>query len=579
MKLSDYVAEYLSKYVRHVFCGNGGVVLHLLDSISKHEKECGDLTLIPCQHEQSASIAAEAYARIYGFGCAIATSGPGFVNMLQGIACAYYDSIPVLYIVGGCPTNHQRGNSDSTNVAGMPRQQGFQEMNVTEAVRSFTKAARTLVKAEDICICLAELRNIAREGRPGPVLLEIPDNLQREDISYPYSYPYSYFHGLEHVFVGCDYKIEEFKNVLSKSLKPIVVVGGGVKIGKAEEEMNEFLNKFNIPYVCTWATKDIVSGFKNKCIGTFGINGTVNANKIIQEADLIISLGCKLDTHQTGGNPSTFAPNAKKVMIDIDQAEMNKNNGIMIDLKIRADVKDMLRKLTESMGSEKNSAYEYWNIRVNDLNLPIRIPEDTNYYVNPYKFMSELSKKIDYDAIIITDAGATLTWTMQAFQPRERQTLFSAFNHSPMGYALPAAIGAYYASKGERQIICIIGDGGLVMCSHELETIVRRNIPIKIFVMDNKGYGIMRQTQDTWLEGRRTAVDSDSGLGMPDVRGVSYAYGVINRKISNVNMGYELDLIQRANRNGLPVLWCVDISPDQQIVPKLKFGKSIGDIE
>jgi len=575
MKLTDYVAEYLSKKVGHVFCGNGGVVVHLLDSISRREEEIGDIELIPMQHEQSASIAAEAYARIHGFGVAIATSGPGFVNIIQGMACAYFDSIPVLYIVGSCPTGHQN--------KGQARQQGFQEIDVCGMVKSITKLSFRLDDPSAIGRLIDMLCEVAITGRPGPVLLEVPDDFQRWDGNVCHFLP----HEIDPVKVNSPVLAyaQAIHEMLMKAQCPLVIVGGGVKIGRAQKLANDFLYKSEIPYVCTWATKDTVASFYNSCIGTFGINGPIHANEIVQDADLIISFGCKLDTHQTGGNPRSFAPKAQIVAIDIDCAELEKENGRIINLKVCVDLNDLLLALNFLDYSALVENIAAWRGYISGIceNQTYVIPEaqEKTRAVNPYYFMKRLARYCANDAVIVTDAGATLTWTMQAFQPKPGQQLFSAFNHSPMGYALPAAIGAYYATHGEREIICIIGDGGFAMCHTELTTVKQKNIPLKMFVLDNKGYGIMRQTQDTWLEGRHTAIDSDSGLPMPPIWPLCVAHGLIPETI--VGFAVDSQMVKFfAPITILPekaLIGIVSIANDAQIKPKLIFGKSIGDME
>ena len=560
MKLSDYVAEYLVKHVDTVFCGNGGVVVHLLDSIGKRD----DINLVPCQHEQSAAIAAEAYARIRGMGCAIATSGPGFVNMIQGIACAYYDSIPVLYIVGGCPTNHQRGNE---------RQRGFQEMDVLSMVKSITKKSTKLEHGTHIKYILDSLILLAKEGRPGPVLIEIPDDLQRSEIEYLPSYDLRGYVDRISIY---DFHLKEFMEMIKSSKRPVAIIGGGVKIARAWLEMQKFLEVSYIPYVCTWATVDVIDWFRSD--GSIGICGDTSANKIVQAADLIISFGCKLDTHQTGGDPSTFAPHAKKIMIDIDPAELEKQNGLVVDLKICADVKAMLVLLLKE---PEWSNIKMWQKEIDGIMMDnIVIFKPSGDFVDPYVFMDELQEKADKDAIIITDTGNTLVWTMQGFHPTGGQMLFSDFNHSTMGYSIPAAIGVFYATRGERQIIAIIGDGGFAMCSHELATIELKQLPIKIFVMDNKGYGMVRQTQDTWLGGRHTAIDTFSSLAAPRIEQIAHAYKIRSQRIEhNGQLDSFSNKISKVLEVDAPTICVVEIASYETVRPKLKYGKHIGEIE
>jgi acetolactate synthase-1/2/3 large subunit len=567
MKLADYVADFLSKHVNHIFVGNGGCVITQLDSISKHN----NIKEIPCQNEQGASIAAEAYARIHGFGAALATSGPGMANLFQGICCAWFDSIPVIYISGAPPTNHLKNGSPV-------RQKGFQEMDVVEMVKPVTKYAVLLKKPEDIRYELEKLVYMANDGNKGPVLLDLPDDLQRAEVDSKTMrryVPQTWIPGgrfcREDSLTFIREKIEDAK-------RPVMIVGGGVKISGSEDYMKDWLNSTKLPFVTTWSTIDLFPESEwDNLIGNFGISSNRYGNWAVQNADLIISFGSRLDTHQTGSDPTGFAPNAYKICINIDNSEFYKND-MIVDLAIYDDVKDMLKQLNiihmeyPDIGKWKTKLMSW------KTHYPVCLPE---YYeqkesVNPYVFMNELSKLTKDGDIVITDAGATLTWTMQAYKMRHKQKLFSAFNHSPMGYALPASIGAQFASFGE-QIICITGDGGLNMNIQELETIVYNSLPIKIFVMNNGEYGIIKQTQDTWMGGKYTASCPKSGIGFPDVTKVANAYGLPVINIYDMNNLHE-KIREVLEFEGGYCVCNVNIKSGEQILPKLVFGRPIQDM-
>lgn len=568
MKLSDYICDFLSEHTRHIFSGNGGCVITLLDSIDRHPK----LTNVPCQTEQGASISAEAYSRVNGMGVALATSGPGMVNLMQGISCAHFDSIPVLYISGAPPLNHLKKDKKV-------KQQGFQEMDVVEMVKPITKYAVLLKDPYKIKYELEKLYHMANEGNKGPVLLDIPDDLQRFEIEPESLGGYTPVNKSKYYGFFSDYivneSIETVTELIRKSERPVVIVGGGVKIGGVESETIQFLKTLDIPFVTTWSTIDIFPEGTENLVGNFGISSNRYGNFTVQNSDLIISLGSRLDTHQTGSDPSKFAPNARKVCINIDDNELNKENGMETDLKICCDLLTFYKKINgkkiilNDLTNWKNRI-KGWKEKY-----PICLPEyyKRKYSVNPYVFMNELSKETKEGDTIITDAGATLTWTFQSYLIRKKQMLFSASNHSPMGYSLPASIGAYLSNGGN--VICITGDGGLCMNIQELETIVYNNLPIKIFLINNGGYGIIRQTQDTWMKGNYVGVDKNSGLGFPDIPKIANAYGIpvvtidnhdnLNKKIREV-----LDLDSY-------VLCNINIKPNEQILPKLIFGKPIQD--
>ena len=521
MKLTDYIAEFLTKYSKHIFVGTGGCIVHLLDSIDKNPR----LKNIPCENEQGAAIAAEAYYRVNKkLGVAVSTSGPGMINLIQGIACAYFDSIPSLFISGQPPVSHLKGVCKV-------RQMGFQETDVIGVVKPITKYAVLVTDPSRIRYELEKLVYTAFADRPGPVLLDLPDDIQRAQINPKQLKSFKP--------PAVDYKIskaviDKTLFLIKKSKRPVVVVGGGVKLGKAEKELKTFLSKTRIPFATSWSTIDMFLDDAPGLIGNFGVSANRAGNFTVQNSDLIISLGSRLDTHMAGSRMSSFAPKAKKILIDIDKAELSKNNGMNVDLRVHCPVKIFLNAINTR--KIVTGDLKIWRGKIREWRnkYPVCLKK---YYrqkrkVNPYVFMNELSRETKAGDIIITDAGATLTWTMQAYKIRNPQLLFSAFNHSPMGYALPASIGAQFAAP-KKQIICITGDGGMQMNIQEIETIVYNKLPIKIFLINNGEYGIIKQTQDTWLNSRYVASDPDGGLGFPDFQKVARAYGLKTAEINN----------------------------------------------
>lgn len=565
MKLSDYLASVLAKEVKHVFCGQGGVVIHILDSIARRS----DMCLVPCENEQGAAIAAEAYSRVSGnFGVAIATSGPGMLNLMQGIGCAYFDSIPTLFISGAPPTGHLKGQRKV-------RQLGFQEMDVVNIVKPLTKYAVLVTDPRKIRYEIEKLIFIAKDGRPGPVMLDLPDDLQRAEIK-PEELEAFYPETVEQES-SYENDILNMLEMIRTAQRPLVVVGGGVKISKSANLMKSFLNNSGLPFATTWATIDMFLEEDPGLIGNFGISANRYGNFAVQTADLIISFGSRLDTHETGSNPSTFAINAKKIVIDIDIHELDKDNGLKIDLKIESDLNIFLRQLQRH--DIETSDLTKWKNKIIDWRkkYPICPPEyrEQNELVNPYVFMDELSSFTKPGDIIITDAGGTLTWTMQSYKIRTPQSLFSAFNHSPMGYSLPASIGAQFAAP-DRQIVCITGDGGMNMNIQELETVLFNKLPIKIFVIDNNEYGIIKQTQDTWMGSHYVGSDETSGLGFPDLIAIAKAYGYVTMEIKNHS---ELSKKICAVLEHQGSVFCdVRIRQGEQLLPKLVFGRPLEDL-
>lgn len=567
MKLSDYIADFISQRTSHAFVGNGGCVVHILDSLNQKN----DFKLIPFVNEQGASIAAEAYYRVTKkLGVAIATSGPGFVNLIQGIACAYYDSIPAVYITGQVVTGHLKKERKA-------RQVGFQEMEVVRSVESYTKYATCLTDPNKVKYVLERLWWEALNGRPGPVLLDLPDDIQRAEID-------------PEILIGFTPKaqdgagaltisdIEKLKSAIKNSKRPLIVVGSGVKLSNTEKQVIEFINRVDIPIVTTWSTIDMFESDFEQLIGNFGVSANRPGNFAVQSCDLLISLGSRLDTHMTGSNAATFSPGSFKVMVDIDQSEIDKENGLIVDLPINTDLNTFFDQVLQENFSIGDISR--WRNRINTWKskYPICLPEYFNEkgFVNPYVFMDSLSKMTRKNSIIITDAGGTLTWTMQGYQPKVPQQLFSAFNHSPMGYALSAAIGSKLVQP-DRDVICITGDGGFNMNLQELGTLELQNLPIKIFILNNKEYGIIKQTQSTWLDSKYVCSDIDSGVSSPDFIKIAQAYNIKTKTISEHN---ELEKVIKhvLEYSGGPIICNVSIKPNQEILPKLSFGRPLEDM-
>ena len=563
MKLTDYIAEYISKIADNVFVGQGGNIIHVLDSLGKRK----DIKIIPSQNEQGAAIAADAYSRFNEkkIGVTATTSGPGMLNLMQGIACSFFDSIPTVHFVGAVVTSQLRKNKKI-------RQIGFQEMEVVDIVKPITKYAVLLKNKNMIKYELQKMLYYAKEGRPGPVLMDIPDDLQRAYIN-----PKKLKNFTPPKILKKKVLFEKkFLNLIKNSKKPLIVVGHGVNLSNTRKELYKFISKTGIPFSPSWATVDLFASEDELNAGTFGVAATRYGNFAIQNADLLISLGCRLNTQITGSNLKSFAPNAKKIVVDIDDNEFKKNNGIKYDLKINLNLKDFFKTINPKIKNKKN--YSKWisNFRLWKQKYPIVQKEyyRQNKKCNPYVFFRSLSEQTGKNDVLIPDASANLIWAMQSFKVKG-QKIFTALNHSPMGYSMPATIGAYLADQ-TKNVICTIGDGSMQMNIQELATISHFNLPIKIFVINNNGYGLIKQTQDTWLDSRRVGVDSRSGLAMPNLIKIANAYGI---KTVEINNHKEIDKkLRGVLKNKFPVLCDVKVDEKQKVIPKLEFGKAIHDL-
>jgi len=416
---------------------------------------------------------------------------------------------------------------------------------------------------------------ISKEGRPGPVLMDLPDDIQREDIDPEklegFKEPKN--KGVTNSKINFE---KDFIELINKSERPLIVPGYGVTLSKTKPDLQEFIEKTGIPFAPSWAACDLFSENDEKFAGTFGVAATRYGNFAIQNSDLIIVLGCRLNTQLTGGKIHTFANKAKKIVVDIDEAELNKSNGLVIDLKINKDLRDFFKIIKNFTYKKKN--YTKWIDRFKQwkTKYPICLPEYYNQTekVNPYVFMKELSEQTGENDILIPDASANLIWAMQSFKING-QKLFTAFNHSPMGYSMAATIGAYLGDKS-KNVICTIGDGSMQMNIQELEVISHHKLPVKIFVINNEGYGLIKQTQETWLNSNIVGVDEKSGLGMPDMQRIGKAYDLEVCEINNHN---ELkEKIEYVIKSKKPILCDVKVKSSQRVVPKIDFGKPIHDM-
>jgi len=573
MTVAEYILKFLiSKNVKDVFLMTGGAISFVVDAFSKNKK----IKYTCVMHEQSAAMMADAYSRCNkGFGATMVTSGPGAQNLITGIACSWFDSIPVIHISGQVNKFELSSSNKTTKKV---RQIGFQETDIVSIAKPITKFAYQLKSSNEIKYILEKAFYIANEGRPGPVLIDIPMNFQKEkvDLTKLTSFKKPKIKNNNLKIKNDVYKIQK---LLFKSKRPILILGGGLRISRAVNELEKFLKKVNIPIVTTWSGLDVIDYNHKNYIGSIGVYGSRAANFAVQNADLVLNFGSRLDTRVTGGKPETFARSAKIISIDIDKYELNKKRGLSVYLKINQDLKKFLSILNLKSMNFKYSASSVWsNIcqkwKVNYPNV-ISSYEKQKKYVNPYFFIDRLSQKLNNKDIIVPCSGGNLTWTIQSFKIKKGQRLFSAYGNSPMGYALPAALGASLANNKKR-VICIEGDGGIQINIQELQTMVNNNIPVKLFIINNNGYGIIKQFQELYLGGRYEATIPSKGVTNPNFKKISNAYGINYNEIKN---NKDIDIIlKKVLKSKKPEFINVIINSNQKIVPKLQFGKPIEDL-
>lgn len=560
-KVSDYVIEFLlSKSINKSFGYIGGAIAHIYHSIDKYK----EMEIINCIHEQGAGFAAEGYARTTGkSGVAFATSGPGATNLITPIGSCYFDSIPTMFITGQVNTYEYKYNK-------LVRQIGFQETDIVSIIKPIVKYAVMVDDIQNIKYELEKAYYLSQDGRKGPVLIDIPMNIQRSEIDI--SSLKSFFDSEEYFKLKNNKKqednIQKTVNLLSTSKRPIVLIGGGVRLSDASEELLEYVEKYNIPVVYSLMGKDAISEDFKYNFGLIGSYGNRYGNLALANSDLILVLGSRLDTRQTGTSLDTFAREAKIIQVDVDKNELGSK--IKIDVEIHSDVKDFINKLnhykidintTEWLKILETYKNKFSSVIGIDNNL--KIP---NYVV------SIISKYLQ-DEDICVDVGQHQMWTAQSLNIKATQRVLFSGGMGAMGFALPASIGACIGSN--KRTVVIAGDGGIQMNIQELEVINRRKLPIKIFVLNNKNLGMVRQFQELYFDKKYLGTIDD--YSVPNLVEITKAYGIKARKIDDISK-LEIELKDIFSNNE-PELINIELPIEMTTVePKLIVNKPIEDM-
>lgn len=561
IKLSDYVIQFIENLgVKHIFLLPGGGSMHLVDSVGKSEK----LDYICNLHEQACAIAADAYGQYTNnLGVALVTTGPGGTNTLTGVGAAWLDSTPILIISG------QVKRADMVGNRGI-RQMGFQELNIVELVKSVTKYAVTVTNPEEIKYHLEKAVSLARNGRLGPVWIDIPLDVQATMID-------------KQQIVGFEDELNEQINpddlnekvshaikLLNQSERPVILVGNGVRLADGIKEFLKLIDLLQIPVLTTWKAIDFLAENHPLFAGRPGAVGQRGANFTQQNSDFILIIGARLDFGQTGYNHKNFARAARKVMVDIDPNEISKME-MPIDIPVRSDAKVFIQELIKQKDKIETINRNNWLKKCKEwqAKYPVVLPEywKQDDYVNNYVLVDILSEEMsENDLLIPGSSGACCEVTMQALRVKNGQRIFYTPGLGSMGCGIPASIGGCIASGGKRTV-CIDGDGGFYLNVQELETVRRLNLPIKYFILNNQGYASIRTTQKNYFEGRFVGSDPSSGLTLPDTMKIAQAFGIPAFQIRNHN-----DIRQKV-RNVLdtegPAICDVILSFEHITAPKL----------
>lgn len=568
MLLSDYVIEFLKdKGIHDTFLVSGGGIMYLLDSLARNP----DVRYTCNYHEQACAVAAEGYARVTnGVGVCIATTGPGAVNAISALPAAWVDSIPLIVISGQVK---RELIADYAKI----RQVGPQEGNAVGIAAPVTKYAKSIRDPLTIRYELEYAWAQATSGRPGPVLLELPLDVQGAEIDPDTLLGYTPNHS-----ASSSALFEDVTNILSeirKAKRPILVCGNGIHRARAQQLLRDVLDKLRIPIVLPLTAKDVLEEAHPMQMGVFGVAGQRRANFAIQSSDLMIAVGAGLNCQKVGFNLAGFAPRARKIIVDIDPAQLE-HQVIRPDLPILANAADFLRVVLDQLESSPLSAPDRWlsACAAWKRRYPPITPDylEEREYVNTYYFYDRLSEILPADALMVTGNALDTTSYFQAFRLKRGQRTFNS-GWGAMGWCLPLAIGVCIGA-GRRKTLCCTGDGSFQFNSQELLTIAHYRLPIQIFVLNNQGYSNIRATQNNFFHGRFAGADPASGVGTPRFDLLAAAYGMRYSRIQNHS---DLESgIAEALAGQDPGICEVNVSPTQGIWPKASaFRRPDGTFE
>lgn len=524
IKVSDYIAEFLvNNGITTVFTVVGGGAMHLNDSFGHCEK----LQCIYNHHEQASAIAAEAYARKNNeIAVVCVTSGPGAINALNGVAGAYMDSIPML-VISGQTKSMLTVKSSGLNL----RTLGNQEFDIISTLDHMAKYAEMIMDAGEIRFCLEKALYYAKEGRPGPCWLDIPLDIQgawiETDNLKKFIPPADFNNSDTDEVVDC--KIQEIISRLKQAERPVLYAGNGIRISGGAELFHQLVKLWQIPVVTCWNSIDLMNTEDIYYAGRGGTMGDRAGNFAVQNSDLLICIGSRLNIYQVGYNVKTWAREAFTAVVDIDPEELKKPT-VRVDLPICYDAGEFIRKLLKIGKQEFEGKFVAWVKQCQQWKSKYPVVTDKHYYskkpVNVYAFMDQLSRRLENEAITVVANGSASVAGSQAYYIKDKQRFIMNCGLSSMGYDLPAAIGICIAND-RKPVICIAGDGSIQMNIQELQTIVTNRLPVKIFVLNNGGYHQIRLTQKNIFQNKLIGIGPESGdLGFPDFERLSAAYGI-----------------------------------------------------
>ena len=544
IRVSDYVAKFLeSRGVTKVFMVTGGGAMFLNDGIAKSKKIQGIFN----NHEQASAMAAVGYTKLNNeIAVVMPTTGCGGTNTITGVLDAWQDSNKVVFISGNVKSK------ETTYLSSTPlRKFGVQEANIVELVRSITKYAEMITDPNTIAFHLEKAFHICSSGRPGPVWLDIP-----MDIQGAFIYEDDLIHFNDEPIKNEKFNYENFISLIKSSKRPIIVAGYGIYLSNTQKQFKNFVEKYQIPVAFTYLGIDLLPSEHPQYVGRLGTKGDRAGNFAIQNSDLVISLGSSLSVSVTGFQYETFARDAKIIVVDIDSSE-HKKGTIRVDYEINQCLKDFFQNMPEfefKLDSNWAKTCVHWRDK-----WPVFSPiyYNTDSGVNMYLILEELSKRLIKNEIVVSDAGSAYYVTSQAMKINGDIRYITSGAQADMGFTLPASIGAAVAADGLRNVIGITGDGSFQMNIQELQTIVNYKLPIKIFILNNGGYLSIRNTMDKFFESRYFGTDAASGLALPDSQKIANAYDIPYYSIRNMDdINSTLDLILNTPGYSITEVFC-----------------------
>ena len=560
MRVADFIADFIFEElnVKHVFMVTGAGIMHLTDGVASHPK----LQAICPHHEQTSSMAIDAYSRASeNFGVGFFTSGPGGTNAVTGLCGAWQDSVPCLFISGQVKKKETTNNA---KILGL-RQFGVQELDMIPIVKYACKYATTLNDPNKVKYEFEKAVHIAKSGRPGPVWIQIPMDVQSSIIDE------TKLNGFEHddvIPTASDAEVDKIIKLLKKSKRPVIIAGQGIRISGAISLLEKFTSKFKIPVVTPFLGIDTIKSDLLQYVGKTGVKGDRPANFAMQNSDLIIAIGTSLHVTVIGYTYKHFAREAKKIVIDIDK-KSHKKKTIDIDSFILSDAKKFFEKIIKFTENETLNDYAKWIKQCNEWKkkYPVCLPEykQNKKSLNSYLLIDTLCKHSKKNDIFVSDAGGTYYATCQAIQltkPGQRYIPSGAM--ATMGYSLPAAIGISVATNKGR-VIALTGDGSFQQNLQELQTLIEYDLPVKLFVLNNDGYESIRVSQKNYFDNRLIGESNQSGVSFPDTLKIAKAYGIKAVRIRNYQeLENKLDGILNFDK---AVIVDVIIPRDQPIIP------------